>query len=197
MLRLKKVIYLKKIMIDIDDTITLDSYLNVVNDFLKTNYTYEDIKDYWVDNIVPKEKMDEYLDFFYNKINIYDYAKISDNAIEVIQNLTKYYDVLICSAYIDYRTLLDSVNIVTHKHKWLINNLPFVKPDNFIFTSRKDTINAEIKIDDKVDNLEGDAELKLLITAYHNKNISNAELKQKNIIRVNNWNEIAELLLNH
>ena len=76
-------------------------------------------------------------------------------------------------------------------------NLPFINPENYIFTSNKECIKAEIKIDDKISNLEGNSELKLLITAYHNKNISNEELKEKNIIRVNNWNDIAEILLNH
>ena len=42
-------------MIDMDDTITIDGYINIVNKFLKTNYTYEDIPAYWVDEIVQKK----------------------------------------------------------------------------------------------------------------------------------------------
>ena len=38
-------------------------------------------------------------------------------------------------------------------------------------------------------------EKKLMLTAYHNKNISDKELQEKGIIRVNSWFEIAELLL--
>lgn len=184
-------------MIDLDDTITIDGYINIVNDFLKTNYTYEDIDGYWVDEIVPDNQMQEYLNYFYDKINLYEHVKWNTGAKEVIEKLTKYYEVLICSAYIDHRDIYDSVNLVVHKHHWLLDNLPFIKPENFIFTSHKEVINAEIKIDDKVQNLEGNAELKLLITAYHNKNITNEELKAKNIIRVNNWYEIEEILLKH
>jgi len=184
-------------MIDLDDTITIDTYLTVVNNYLKTKYTYDDIKDYWVDEIVPDEKMDEYLKYIYNDIDMYDYAKISPNAKNVIEELSKYYEVVICSAYIDHRSINDCAKLLTHKHNWLYENLPFINPNNYIFTSNKECINAEIKIDDKISNLEGDAELKLLITAYHNKNISDEELKEKNIIRVNNWNDIAEILLNH
>lgn len=194
---IKLVIYLKRIMIDLDDTITTDAYLTVVNNYLKTTYTYDDFKEYWIDEIVPDDQMEEYLNFFYNKINLYEYANVHSTAIEVIEQLTKYYEVLICSAYVDHRDIKDCVNLVVHKHRWLHENLPFVNPSNYIFTSNKECIKAEIKIDDKVSNLEGDAELKLLITAYHNKNISDEELKQKNIIRVNNWNDIANILLNH
>lgn len=194
---IKEVIDLKRIMIDLDDTITTDAYLNVVNEYLHTNYTYNDIKKYWVDEIIPEEQLEDYLDFFYNKIDLYKYANVHSTAIEVIEKLTKYYEVVICSAYIDYRDLQNCANLVVHKHRWLSKNLPFIKPDNYIFTSNKKCINAEIKIDDKISNLEGDAELKLLITAYHNKEISDDELKEKNIIRVNNWNDIADILLNH
>lgn len=180
-----------------DDTITVDGYINVVNKFLKTNLTYEDIPNYWVDEIVPEKQLDKYLNYFYNKINIYDYTKVNTNALQVIEELTKYYEVVICSAYTDYRYIEDCVNIITYKHKWLLKNLPSVNPDNYIFTSNKSCINAEIKIDDKVSNLEGNAEVKLLMTAYHNKKITDQELKEKGIIRVNNWNDVAEILLNH
>ncbi len=185
-------------MIDMDDTITIDGYIDVVNKFLKKNITYEDIPNYWVDDIVPESQLPKYLKFFYTKTNVYDYVKINENAIEVIEELTKYYEVIICSAYTDYRYIENCVNIVPYKHKWLLKHLPSVNPDNFIFTSNKKCIQAEIKIDDKISNLEDNiSEVKLLMTAYHNKNISDEKLKEKNIIRVNNWNDVAEILLKH
>lgn len=187
---------MKKILIDIDDTMLVDCYLEAVNKFLNTNYTYDDIDGYWVDNIVPEEMQEEYLDYFYNQINIYEYGRIQENVIEVIEQLNKYYDILICSAYIDHRDLENCSKILVWKHKWLIKNLPFIKPENFIFTNRKDVIPTDIKIDDKLENLKN-CDTKFLITAYHNKNISKEELNNQNIIRVNNWSEIAEILLNH
>ena len=62
------VINLKRIMIDLDDTITTDTYLAVVNDYLKTNYTYDDFKEYWIDEIVPDDQMEDYLNHIYNKM---------------------------------------------------------------------------------------------------------------------------------
>ncbi len=187
---------MKKILIDLDDTILVDCYLEIVNKYLNSNYSYNDIKGYWVDDIIPKEKQEEYLDFFYNHIDVYEYGHVQKNAIRVIEQLNQYYDVLICSAYIDHRDLNNCSKILTCKHKWLIKNLSFIKPENFIFTNRKDVIPTDIKIDDKLENLKT-CTTKLLITAYHNKNIKEEDLKKENIIRVNDWDEIAEILLNH
>ena len=39
--------------------------------------------------------------------------------------------------------------------------------------------------------------MKLLFTAWHNENISESELDKQDIIRVNNWKEIEELLLSN
>ena len=77
----------------------------------------------------------------------------------------------------------------------MYKKLDFIEPRNYIFSADKSIINCDIKIDDKIDNIEG-ASMKLLFTAWHNKKLSKEELKGKNIIRVNNWKEIAEILLN-
>lgn len=186
---------MKTIMIDLDDTITVDNYIEVVNKYLNTNLTYKDIPGYWVDNIVPENQLQDYLDFIYNKINIYDYGKKNGNVCEIIKKLSEKYNICICSAYIDSRDMANCPNLIKHKFNWLLKNLPCVKPENYIFTSNKKIINAEIKIDDKLENLEGNAEIKILITAYHNKNITDKELKAQNVIRANNWDEIAQILL--
>ena len=43
--------------------------------------------------------------------------------------------------------------------------------------------------------LSGKARLKLLFTAYHNKNMTEEELKENNFVRVNGWKEVEEILL--
>ena len=65
----------------------------------------------------------------------------------------------------------------------------------FIFLSEKELIDSDIKIDDSVYKLKGKAEIKLLFTAYHNKNITADELKEKKLTRVNSWKEIEKILL--
>ncbi len=51
-------------------------------------------------------------------------------------------------------------------------------------------------IDDKAENLEGNNKrMKLLFTAFHNKNISEKELKEQGLIRVTDWKEVEKILL--
>ncbi len=185
---------MKKILIDMDDTLLEDCYIEVVNHYLKTHYTYKDCDGYWVDNLVPQEQLKEYLQYFYNQIDIYTFGHVKENAIEVIRNLSKQYEIFICSAYIDSRDLENCSKILLYKHKWLTKNLPFVNPENFIFTNRKDLIPVDVIIDDKLKNLAS-GKTKLLMNAYHNQNISEQELASQKIIRVHNWKEIEHLLL--
>ena len=77
----------------------------------------------------------------------------------------------------------------------MYKNFPFINPEKYIFITNKEIIKAGIRIDDSIQKLEGDAEIKLLFTAYHNVNISAEELKKKNLIRVNDWKEIEKILL--
>jgi len=52
----------------------------------------------------------------------------------------------------------------------------------------------DIKIDDKITNLDNST-TKILFNAWHNKTISEEELKDKNVIRVYNWKDIENILL--
>lgn len=47
---------MKKIMIDMDDVICDGGFLSLVNQFLGTNYKKEDIKTYYIQDLIPKER---------------------------------------------------------------------------------------------------------------------------------------------
>ncbi len=86
------------------------------------------------------------------------------------------------------------------KYNFLINSIPFIKPDNFIFTSAKHLIRADVQIDDRLSNLDEHIEIKILFPSYHNKNISTHELTRKNILRAGyewrtGWRKVADILL--
>lgn len=186
---------MRKIMIDLDDTIVEGGYLQVLNEYKGTNYTYDDTTDYFVESLLKPEEVDDYLEYFYNNVNVYDYTTVKENAIEVIKQLSEKYDVYIVTAYLDKRKPDKSGVVVYNKHMWLINNLPFINPKNFIFTSHKDLVDCEIKIDDKVSNLKGHGKLKLLMDGYHNRKYSDEELKKLGITRVKDWNEVKKILM--
>lgn len=184
---------MKKIMIDMDDVIVSGGFLHLLNEFMHTNYKEEDFKGFYMQDVVPNKK--EFFDYFFSK-NLYDYCEIKEGAVEAIKELTKTYEIYICTSYIYREAVEDSSIILKYKYDYLIKNFPFINPNNFIFTGDKSIIDCDIKIDDRVENLKNAAK-KILFTAYHNKGISNEELQEKNIIRVNGWLEIKRLLLDN
>lgn len=185
---------MKRVLIDVDDVITnQDGWLYVINDFLKTNYTVEDVKGYYIQDLVPIEMKNEFVKFFLTQ-NTYSHSKINDNCIEVIKKLNEKYEIYFCSSYVFRDSPENSGIFLMQKFDFLKNNFPFIDPSRFTFQSNKSLLNCDIKIDDIVRNLKN-AEMKILYTAYHNKNISDEELKLKNIIRANNWKDIEKILL--
>ena len=66
---------------------------------------------------------------------------------------------------------------------------------HFIFCDHKELISCDIKIDDKLVNIMENADTKFLFDAYHNRNISDEELKKNGVIRVCTWRQIGALLL--
>jgi 5'(3')-deoxyribonucleotidase len=184
---------MKKILIDLDDVLSVDGFLNMMNSFLNTNYTYNDINDYYVETLIPDEKMIEYRKFF-NEHNVYNYSIPAPHSKEVLMNLMLEYEVYICSSY--YSDFEKGIlpNLIPKKCEFLMKNYPFLTASNFMFINDKSMIDVDIRIDDKIENLTG-AGIKLLYTAYHNKDISNQELIEKNIIRVNDWLDIKDKLL--
>lgn len=185
---------MKKIMIDMDDVICDGGFLSLVNQFLKTNYKIEDIKTYYIQDLIPKERYKEWSEFFNTK-NVYDYCEIIQDTYEVLEKLSKKYEIYITTAYIFRDNEEYSANNLKNKFEWLYENLPFISPENYIFASNKEIINCDIKIDDKLSNLKGKAETKMLFTAYHNKTITEEELKQEGAIRVNGWKDVEKILL--
>lgn len=186
---------MKKIMIDMDDVICTGGYLNLINKYLKTDYKIEDFKDYFLEEIlISKEEKEKYFDYFFNQ-NVYKHSYLIENAKEVLMKLNKEYDLYICTAYFHPDRIEKSGLHCMNKYEWLVNNLPFIDASHFVFINDKTMFKCDIKIDDRINNLEGDAPLKLLFDAWHNRDISDEDLKEKGIIRVKNWLEIEKILL--
>lgn len=184
---------MKKIIVDLDDVLSIDGYLNMMNDFLHTNYTYEDINDYYVEKIMNEQQLIEYRKFF-KEHNVYDYSIPSTNSKEILKKLMLEYEIYVCSSYYcDLDNTLSS-ELIPKKCEFLKQNYPFLSSKNFIFINDKSILQADIRIDDKIENLTGNG-LKLLYTAYHNKDISKKDLISNEIIRVNNWVDIDNEIL--
>lgn len=181
----------KSIVIDMDDVITSGGLLYLINEYMHTNYKEADFKDFYMQDIVDDKQ--KFFDFFL-KHNQYDYVSINNNAKKIIKELCDKYEVFIGTSYIFREIVNDSGIFVKYKYDYLIKNFPFVNPMNFVFLGNKSILKSDVKIDDKLENLTN-AKIKLLYTAYHNKDLSDSYLKSKGIIRVNNWIEIENVLL--
>lgn len=186
---------MKKILLDVDLVICDPGFLFLINKFLNTNYTLEDFTDYYIDDILGDDSNKEKFYKFYLQNNPYDYMELYENAYEVIEKLNKKYDIYICSACVNPFFIQDSGKLFMYKYNWLIKTLPFLDPYKFIFTSTKNSFKADIQIDDRLDNLKNDIPERFLFDSYHNKNITKEELDNAGVIRVNNWKEIEQLLL--
>ena len=186
---------MKKIMIDLDETICSPSYLKEVNKYLNTNYKYEDIKTYFVEDIIEEDKKQDFLDYFYRNVNIYDEAMILPDALGVIEKLSHFYEIYIVSAFVDKRRIKESGIMAKYKYEWILKNMPFIDPKKIILTGSKDIIMCDIKIDDKVSNLKGYGKTKLLMDQLHNQKYSFEELTNLNIKRVYDWQQVESILL--
>ena len=77
---------MKRLLIDMDDVICENGFIRMINEFLGTNYKSEDANSYYVNDLIPKDKFEEWVKFFEEK-NVYDYVNIVKDAPEVIEKL--------------------------------------------------------------------------------------------------------------
>lgn len=185
----------KTLMIDMDEVIVTGGMLRMVNDFLGTNYTEDDLTEYHIQNKIPQEEMNKWWNYFKNG-NMYEKETLFDNfTYDTLYKLNEKYDLNIVTAYNTKNDIIQNLGFhINNKIEFLNKYLPFLDTEQIHFVNRKDLIKAEVKIDDKLENMNGD-NLKLLFTAYHNKNLTDDYLKSVNAVRVNNWQDIANILL--
>lgn len=186
---------MKKLMIDLDETICSPSYLEEVNKFLGTDYKYEDIDTYFVEDVMDDNQRKVFLDYFYKSLNVYQNATIFPHAKEVLLELSKYYDIYIVSAFVDKRRPFESSIMAKYKYEFIMKNFPFIDPKKIILTGSKDMVMCDIKIDDKLGNLKGYGEVKLLFDHLHNRKYSFEELESLGVRRVYDWEQIRSILI--
>ncbi len=185
---------MKKMMIDMDDVLCAGGHLGILNQFLNTNYTLEDLPGYFVEDLVPEERLTEYYEFFQTQ-NVYDYVTVMEDAVEVLEKLSKQYQLFICTAYYTNIYEQNYSRLLLDKYDWLQRQFPFISPYQYVFINDKSLLECDVKIDDRLDNLHGYGEIKFLFTSHHNQNISDQELTSQGIVRVSSWKEIEQLLL--
>ncbi len=169
----------KSIIIDVDDVICESVFYEVLRKIVGSNKKLEDCTEYHAEDnldVTPKQ-MEEYYTSVTSKTP-YKNAILTPNCYEVIKKLNEKYDVYICSACVIEVSPNKSGNLFKFKYDFLIKTFPFLDPFKFIFTSAKKMLSGDILIDDKPSNFVGRGiKKKFLFTAYHNKNLTDKELK--------------------
>lgn len=179
------------LIVDQDDVISANGFVYMINRFLGTNYTYADFKDYYMQDILPNK--DDFFEWFVTQ-NMYDYCELLPGCFEVMKELNQQYDLYIGTSYIFPEIAKQSGHIPGQKFEFLQRNLPFISPYQYIFLSNKGLLHADVKIDDRMDNLDG-ADTKLLFSAYHNLDYSDEYLQSMGIERMNGWFDVKRRLL--
>lgn len=179
-------------MVDMDNVIVDTALLKYINEFLETDYKREDMKGYYLQELVNHRKKE-----FWNWVkdrNFYDGMTLFEDCYRVLERLNEVYDVYIVTSYLWKDDIDISGYNLGNKYYYLREKLPFIKPEKYIFTTNKKIINFDIRIDDKLENLEG-ATLKLMFSAWHNRDMDDNWLEKQNVIRVNSWQDIENMLL--
>ena len=188
--------YKKSIMIDMDEVIVIGRFSEFLVEFLGKVDFNQLHSQYRQDLIKGREeefkKIYQYKNLYKNDNG--DYIEPLPNCVEVIQDLNKKYDVYIATTYIWKENVIDVSTNLKNKFEYIHYWLPFVDTNNFIFITDKTKIKYDIGIDDRITNLEN-CNKKLLFTEFRNKKLTNEELEEKCVIRVNNWLDVKKELL--
>ncbi len=180
---------MKTLMVDMDDVLLKGNFLAVIEEFLGKKIDINTVKTYYLQDLVPDNKRDLFWEFVKDK-EFYKGYDLLDGAYEVLEKLSKKYDIYIATSFIWEGSSIDlSGNLLKEKYYFLKEKLPFIKPDKYIFASNKNLFHFDIKIDDRPKNLENASKL-ILFDAWHNRNLPN----ESKYIRVYNWQEIYNLL---
>lgn len=190
---------MKKLICDFDDVICDNKILDLLNEYMKTNFTEQDMTEaYTMDDLFDdQEKIKDAYRYVVDK-NIYTGANLKEDAYDVLERMQEKYDyeIFICSACLinGYENLFGKVFM--DKYNFITKVLPFVKPQNIILTNAKHVVTGDVVIDDRLINLQGQFKTKLLFDRFTNRQITDEELSNKNVIRVRNWKEIEKILIN-
>ncbi len=174
---------MKRIAIDMDEVIA-DAYLRIIDwyerDFGRRIPLEELQGKSFVDVVLPEHrgKIREYLhtDGFFKDMSVIEGSQ------EVIFELSKKYEIFITTAAMEFPTSF------VHKYEWMKAHFPFIPWTHIVFCGDKSIIRADYLIDDRSRHFKHFMGQGILFTSPHN-------VHETWTPRVNNWQEVAALLL--
>ena len=171
---------MKRIAVDMDGVLA-----DVYSQFLKMHLEEHGTELTWADvEGVPEREAIPNILKYVNTEGFFRTAPLMSGCQDFIKQLNEKYDLYIVSAAMEFPLSL------TEKQLWLNEHFPYITWKQMVFCGSKEIISADIMIDDHFKNLDyfkGDT---LLFTQPHNKFSDVGKHR-----RVNNWQEIGDILL--
>ena len=171
---------MKRIAIDMDGVMAdvTAKFITHHNQKMPTHITEKDV--------AGKSELEAFPIFhdWVNSEGFFRHLPLIADSQAIVAALNKKYDVFIVSAANEFpKSLID-------KHDWLQEHFPFISWRQMVFCGSKTIVQADIMIDDHFKNLDYFGGQTLLFTAHHNvfANVGRHT-------RVDNWQEIAKILL--
>ena len=186
------------IITDLDDVICKGGYLYLLNKYLNTSYSEENFKGLkYFEDIIEDPLQKQIFIHYLCKQNPYYHTHLIDGAYDSLKLLSKEFEIYICSAFywpeVEYQY---SSMLIDHKLRFIANNLDFVDLNNVILSNNKNMFSGIFaQIDDRIDNLNSDAEHKILFDSYASSHISKSDAYKKGKFKVYNWNQALDRLL--
>lgn len=171
-----------RLAIDMDEVLadTIGKFITVYEQRHQTTVKLDDLPGKEFREVLPEEIRDT-LRKYINEPGFFRDIPVMEGAYEVVEKLHEKYDLYIVSAAMEFK------NSLADKLEWLNEHFPFISWTNIVFCGHK-IVDVDIMIDDRIKNFVNFEGRKLLFTSPHNLNIHDYE-------RVNNWKEVANLLL--
>lgn len=186
---------MKKLLVDLDYVICINNLIEKVNEFFETTYTKENFPSLYLNEVFTnEEKLEEFLNL-HSLENYYIKPYIFPDCKRVLKQLSKYYEIYICTAYVWQNMPNNTKTELCAKLDFLYKTFDFINPKNIVFCSDKSILSGDVIIDDRLKNLSGNSKIKLLFSSIYNKNLSDTELSKSGATRVNSWEEIKNLLM--
>jgi 5'-nucleotidase len=173
----------KTLLLDMDD-VTVDQSLTWVQriyEITGTWYDREEWKEWRVANILPPDIVHLIFEEINKEPGFFRNLPAKEGAIEGIQKLSRYYDIVFITASEHYAYV--------DKYLWIEENLNFLPKPNLILTHRKDLVLGDIFVDDGPHNLlKSPAKMKIVFDHPWNRHLTQFQ-------RVYQWDDLLDLLL--
>lgn len=172
----------QRLAIDMDEVIadTIKKFIDIYKSRHDFDIVPEHLNGKEIADVLPEELRAIKRDYINQKGFFRDIPVMPDSQA-VVKELCEKYDVYIVSAAMEFK------NSLADKYEWLEEHFPFIPWTNIVFCGHK-IVDVDILIDDRIKNFVDFNGRKLLYTSPHNLLIHDYE-------RVNNWQEVASLLL--